>query len=82
MREPSYGLATQLTVGAAAIPNLINDLPVAGLMAVATVAGNATITLSGGSQVTISLAVGTVILPLATIRVNSQTATATYYALA
>lgn len=81
MREASYGISKQLTVGTP-INEFINDLPVAGLCAVCTVAGNATITLSGGSQMTISLGVGTVVLPLGAINVNSQTATATYYALA
>jgi hypothetical protein len=57
-------------------------LPIAGFAATATVAGNATVTLLGGTQMTIALAVGTVVLPLAVLEVNSQTATATYWQLA
>lgn len=82
MATPGYGLSAALTVAAAALPETINDKVITGFCAVCTVAGNATITLTGGTQMTISLAVGTVILNLGVIRVNSSAATATYYALA
>lgn len=77
----AYGYSKQLTVGTPT-GEFPFDREITGFCAVVTVAGNAVITLTGGTQMTIALPVGTTVLNLAVIEVNSQTATGTYYALA
>lgn len=81
MKEPSYGLAAQLAAGTPN-PATIGDLPVAGLLVTATVAGTAQVVLAGGATVPVAYPVGTIVLQLAAIEVSSSTATATYYQLA
>lgn len=77
MQQPTYSQAAALTVGTPN-PETINAAPVTGILCVVTVTGNAVFKLSDGASVTVSLAVGTVILPLSVIEVVSSAATATY----
>lgn len=80
--KQAYGLSAALTVGTPN-PATINDYPIGGLLITTTVAGTATVTLAGGTTVSVACPVGTVIYQdLAVIEVNSSTATATYYQLA
>lgn len=81
MKEPSYGLAAQLTVGTPAAAT-IGDLPVTGLLVTATVAGTAQVVLSGGATVPVAVPVGTSVWPLSAVEVASSTATGAYYQLA
>lgn len=78
---PSYGYSKQLTVGTPAT-EMQFDREITGFLYVCTVAGNITVTLTGGTQVTFSIPVGSAVMNLGVIEVNSQTATGTYYALA
>lgn len=69
----SYGGSSALTVGTAAAPGR-------ALAVVATVAGNVSATLSGGSTLVFPVPVGLTIIPLSVSEINSSgtTATATY----
>lgn len=82
-QQNSYSEAVTLVVGTP-IAELLNDLPISGILITATVAGNVSLTLAGGQIVVIAVAVGSVLHPLAALAVNTSgtTATATYYALA
>jgi hypothetical protein len=83
MLNPSYGLSKALVVGT---PNsvMVGDKEVTGVMITATVAGNVSMLLSGGSTVVGAVPVGTTIWNLEVIEINTSgtTATATYYQLA
>lgn len=85
LNGPTYSQAAAITPGSGAtVASPINDLPVRGVLITATVAGNVVVVLAGGQTVTVAVAVGSVILQLAALGVNTSgtTATATYWALA
>lgn len=82
MNYHAYYAQSAALVVATPNPAIIGDqYPVRGILITATVAGNCVLKLDDGSTLTVALAVGTVILPLAVINVMSQTATASYWQL-